>query len=68
MLSWSRARLAESAKVAQRTVVDFERGARRPYDRTLLDIRRALEEGGVEFVEGDGKGPGVRLRTPIELL
>ena len=64
MLEWSRARLARRAKVSPRTIVDFERGARRPYDRTLADVRKALEEGGIEFVEGNGGGPGIRLRNP----
>ena len=30
-----------------------------------LAVRRALEAAGVEFIEGNGSGPGVRLRkTP----
>src|SRR5690242_18227505 len=27
-----------------------------------LAVRRALEAAGVEFIEGNGSGPGVRLR------
>jgi outer membrane receptor for Fe3+-dicitrate len=27
-------------------------------------IRRALEQAGVEFIDAEGGGPGVRLRTP----
>ena len=64
MLGWSRERLSREAEVATATVVDFERGARRPYNRTLKDIRRALEDAGVIFIdaeEGVG-GPGVRLK------
>ena len=64
MLGWSRDRLSTDAEVATATVVDFERGARRPYNRTLKDIRRALERAGVIFIdseEGVG-GPGVRLK------
>jgi transcriptional regulator with XRE-family HTH domain len=65
MIGWSREELAEAARVAVRTLVDFERGARQPYDRTLADIRRALEEGGVVFIDAEGEyGPGVRLRRP----
>jgi hypothetical protein len=41
-------------------LADFERGARSPYPRTLVDIRKALEAEGVEFTNGDA--PGVRLR------
>ncbi len=61
MLGWSRERLAAAADVAIRTLVDFERGARHPYKRTLVDIRRALEEGGIMFIDENGGGPGVRL-------
>jgi transcriptional regulator with XRE-family HTH domain len=64
ILGWSRRDLADAAKVAVGTIVDFERGARQPYNRTLVDIRRALEDAGVIFIdaeEGVG-GPGVRLR------
>ena len=29
-----------------------------------LAVRRALEEAGVEFIDENGGGPGVRLREP----
>ncbi len=61
MLEWSRDGLAVAAKVARRTVVDFERGARRPYDRTLADIQHTLEAAGIEFTNSDA--PGVRLKS-----
>ena len=62
MIEWSRLRLAEAANIAERTLIDFERGARQPYDRTLADIRRALEDASVIFIDEDDEGPGVRLR------
>ena len=62
LLNWSRKQLADAAKVAERTIVDFEREARMPYDRTLRDIREALEEAGVSFVDPNGEGAGVRFR------
>ncbi len=62
MLEWSRNKLAREAEVAVGTVVDFERGARQPYKRTLFDIRRALEDAGVIFIDEGDEGPGVRLR------
>ncbi len=67
MLGWSRERLSGTAGVATATIVDFERGARRPYDRTLKDIRRALEDAGIIFIdaeEGVG-GPGARLKEDV---
>ena len=60
LLGWSQADLAREAEVAKKTIADFERGARTPYDRTLADIRTALESSGVTFI--DGAEPGVRLR------
>ena len=63
MLNWSRQRLATAALVAERTVVDFERGARQPLDRTLRDIKAALEDAGVIFIDRNQEGgPGVRLK------
>ena len=66
ILGWSRQRLSEAAEVGERTLIDFERGARRPYDRTLADIRRALEEAGVIFIDENGGGPGVRLKSSLQ--
>lgn len=62
MLGWSRERLAKSSNVSIRTIVDFERGARRPYDRTLVDVRKALEDAGITFIDENGGGSGVRLK------
>jgi transcriptional regulator with XRE-family HTH domain len=60
LLAWSQARLAQASKVSTKTVADFEREERTHFQRTLADIRAALESAGVEFTNGDQ--PGVRLR------
>jgi len=62
MLNWSQGELEAASKVAKKTIADFEREARTPYDRTLAAIRAALEAAGVEFIPADEKGPGVRLK------
>jgi transcriptional regulator with XRE-family HTH domain len=62
LIDWSREALADSSRVALRTIVDFERGARSPREVTLLAIRAALESAGVLFIDQNGQGPGVRLR------
>jgi transcriptional regulator with XRE-family HTH domain len=62
LLDWSQTQLADASKVATKTLADFERGKRTPYDRTLADVRAALESAGVIFVDENGEGPGVRLR------
>lgn len=62
LLDWSQAELSSASKVATKTLADFERGKRAPYDRTLDDIVAALEAAGVEFIPQNGGGAGVRLR------
>jgi transcriptional regulator with XRE-family HTH domain len=65
MLGWTREQLSERSKVSPATLADFEAEKRTPYDRTLADIRRALEDGGIEFIPENGGGPGARLRKPV---
>ena len=62
LIGWSQDQLASAAKVAKATIANFEAGRRSPYDRTLDDMRAALESAGVIFVDENGEGPGVRLR------
>jgi transcriptional regulator with XRE-family HTH domain len=53
--------LAELAKVSPDTIARLERGEALR-DRTVEDIKRALEAAGVEFTNGEE--PGVKLRKP----
>ena len=53
--------LAALAKVSPDTVARFERGDTLR-ERTVEDLRRALEDAGVEFIPENGGGVGVRLR------
>ena len=54
--------LASVANLGLSTIVDFER-SRRPVSREAIQaIRGALEQGGIEFIDENGGGPGVRLR------
>lgn len=62
LIEMSRETLAASAKVAVRTISDFEAGRREPIHATRMAIRTALEAAGVEFIPENGSGPGVRLR------
>jgi transcriptional regulator with XRE-family HTH domain len=62
MLRLTREQLAAAAQVAVATLADFEVGRRQPHPRTLAAIRAALEAAGVEFIEENGGGMGVRLR------
>ena len=44
------------------TVHQLETGVSQPRRATLDVIRRAFELAGVEFIDENGGGPGVRLR------
>jgi transcriptional regulator with XRE-family HTH domain len=62
LINWSQDKLAAESKVAKATIANFEANRRSPYERTLADLREALEVAGVEFIPENGGGPGVRLR------
>ena len=53
--------LAAAAKVSIDTVARFERGDELKA-RTIEALQRTLEAAGVEFIEENGGGPGVRLK------
>jgi transcriptional regulator with XRE-family HTH domain len=54
--------LAAAEGVSPAKVARLERGEK-IRERTLAAIRSALEAAGVEFIEENGGGPGVRLRS-----
>jgi len=64
LVGLSQEELASAARVSRATLTEFEAGRRKPYDRTLADICKVLEAAGVEFIDANGGGPGVRLRQP----
>jgi len=53
--------LAAAAKVSVDTVARFERGEDLK-ERTVGALQSALEAAGIEFIDENGGGPGVRLR------
>jgi len=61
LLDWKQSELAERAGVGVVTVRQFEASAHDPRRATLEVIRRAFESAGVEFIDENGGGPGVRL-------
>ena len=64
LLAWSQEELASAAGVSIPTIKRLEArdGPLGGRDETSLKIRSALESAGVEFIEENGGGPGVRLR------
>lgn len=62
LLDWTQQQLADAARVGVATIRQFEGGATVPRHATLAVLKGALELAGVEFIDEDGGGPGVRLR------
>lgn len=64
LLRWSAADLAREAMIGVNTIRRAE-VAEAETSLTIANeaaIRRALEDGGVEFIAENGGGPGVRLK------
>jgi transcriptional regulator with XRE-family HTH domain len=61
LLGLSQADLAAQSRVSQRSIASFESGERQPIPSILAALQGALEGAGVEFIEENGGGAGVRL-------
>jgi transcriptional regulator with XRE-family HTH domain len=64
LIGWNQQDLAKEARVGVVTVHQLETGVSQPRRATLDVIKRAFEAAGVEFIDENGGGPGVRLRKP----
>ena len=64
LLRWSADSLARRSSVSLRTIRRAELAEHETAMTAAnrLAIRRVLEEAGVEFIDENGGGPGVRLR------
>jgi transcriptional regulator with XRE-family HTH domain len=62
LLDMTQTDLAVLAKLGLSTVVDFEKDRREVSPAAREAIQNALSRSGVEFIEENGGGPGVRLR------
>ena len=62
LLAITQPELAAAAKLGLSTVVDFEKSRRSVSEQAILAIRAALERAGIEFIQENGGGAGVRLR------
>jgi DNA-binding XRE family transcriptional regulator len=66
LLGWSQSDLARQSGVSEPTIArlesaDGQLGGRR---ETVRKIQAALETSGIEFIEGNGTGEGLRFRKP----
>ena len=62
LIDWSQSDLAQQAGVGIVTIRQLEADVHAPRRATLDVVRRALEAAGVEFIDENGGGAGVRLR------
>ena len=60
-VGWGVRDLAKKAGVTANTVTRIENGADAKQS-TLDRLQQALEAAGIEFIDENGGGPGVRLR------
>jgi len=54
--------LAEASGLGLSTVVDFEKMRRSVSSHAVVAMKGALQRSGIEFIDENGGGPGVRLR------
>ena len=62
LLGINQPKLAQESGLGLSTIVDFEKMRRNVSDEAVEAIRVALQRIGVEFIDENGGGPGVRLR------
>lgn len=62
-LEWEQRNLADKAGLSLPTIQRMEKmGVERSSAANAEKVRKALEDGGVEFIPENGGGSGVRLR------
>jgi DNA-binding transcriptional regulator YiaG len=66
LIGMTQPELARAAEVGLSTVVDFERTRRQVSTEAVGSLRLALEAAGIDFIEENGGGAGVRLRKPAK--
>jgi transcriptional regulator with XRE-family HTH domain len=62
LLEMTQPDLASNSGLGLSTVVDFEKMRRQVSNEAIKAMQDALERAGIEFIEENGGGPGVRLR------
>jgi len=61
-LNWTVRDLAKATELHRNTITNIETGKYVGDSATLSAIEAVLRRAGVEFIEENGGGPGVRLR------
>ena len=65
-LDWTVRDLAEATGLHRNTINNIEVGRYAGDPKTLELIEQKLRSAGVEFIDENGGGPGVRLRKPAK--
>jgi DNA-binding XRE family transcriptional regulator len=63
-LDWTVRELAEAAGLHRNTINNIEVGRFAGDPDTLRSIEKVMTAAGIEFIDENGGGPGVRLRKP----
>ncbi len=61
-LNWTVRDLADATGLHRNTITNIEVGRYAGDPESVAKIRKVLEAAGVEFIDENGGGPGVRLR------
>ena len=64
LLRWEQRDLAEASSISLPTIkrLELKPGILEAHTSTVAALTRALENAGIEFIDENGGGPGVRLR------
>ena len=62
LLDWSQQELADRAGLGIVTIRQIEADITDPRRATLAVLKQAFERAGIEFIDENGGGPGVRIR------
>ena len=65
LLNWTQQKLADAARVPISAVISFELSWRVKAPETM---QHALEAAGIEFIDENGGGQGVRLRGEMSAI
>jgi DNA-binding XRE family transcriptional regulator len=63
-LNWTVRDLAEATGLHRNTITNIEVGRYAGDPNSISAIEAVLKKAGIEFIESNGRGPGVRLSKP----
>jgi hypothetical protein len=63
MLAFDIAALVKKSGVPRSVIGEFEKGGKEPQARDLAALQRVFEEAGITYLDDNGNGPGLRLRS-----